>query len=273
MVYVLLVILGLALGSFVNALAWRVHKQSTIKSAKKRADYSIARGRSMCPSCNHTLTARDLIPVISWVRLKGKCRYCKKPISAQYPVVEVAFSILVTLSFYYWPLDLATTQDYIVFACWLPILVLGFSLSIIDIKWQLLPTRLVYLLGINSAIYIILVSYITSSPGLLRDSLVGAGLLFSVFWGIYQLSAGKWIGGGDVRLLFVIGLLLGWQKAIMAVVLASYLASFLMLGLYILKRYKKRMRIAFGPFLLMGSYVVFIIGDSLISVYKSFSGL
>ena len=273
MIYVLIGLFGLALGSFTNALAWRVSKQSNAKSAKKRNRYSIVKGRSMCPSCKHTLGAKDLIPVLSWLSLRGKCRYCKKSISVQYPLVELLFASSLVFAYHFWPIELTSIQNYILFGIFSIIMVISFSLAIIDTNDQLLPTKLVYLMGIFSASFTVLLAILLNDRSVLLNSLSGAALLGGIFWAVYQISSGKWIGGGDVRLLFVMGLLLGWQKGLLAVVVASYLATALIIVLIVIKKYKKHMRIPFGPFLLTATYLVLLFGDHVIAVYKTLSGL
>ncbi len=273
MVYFIILLLGLALGSFVNAFAWRIYKQSTVMKAKKIAKYSITRGRSMCPECEHSLSVADLIPVFSWILLKGRCRYCKKKISIQYPAVELFFVIAALVSFHYWPLELTQFSGYFVFGLWLSLLVVGFCMSIIDIKSQLLPTKLVFIFGGISGLLVVTNALINRDLSLLINSLIGSVVLFGTFWSVYQVSGGKWIGGGDVRLLGVMGILLGWKKGLLAVVFASYLATIFVVVLVVFNKYKKGIRISFGPFLLLGTYVAFIFGDLLIGAYKSFSGL
>ena len=106
MIIAVLAVLGLVFGSFVNAFAWRLHEQESLlekkkkPSAKQLAKLSIVKGRSMCPECKHELAAKDLIPVFSWITLKGKCRYCGKPISWQYPAVELATALLFVFCTY-----------------------------------------------------------------------------------------------------------------------------------------------------------------------------
>lgn len=273
MVYIFLATIGLALGSFCNALAWRVYKQSSLKNRKTSSKYSILRGRSMCPECEHTLSVADLIPVFSWLLLGGRCRYCNKKISIQYPFVELIFVFAVLISYQFWPLSLSTMAVYLLFGIWLILLVIGFSMSIIDIKWQILPSKLVYLFGALSVTATLLLSLNIHNIEVLVNSIIGGSLLFLIFWSIYQVSGGKWIGGGDVRLLGVMGILLGWQKGLIAVVFASYLATIFVIGLALARKYSKKMRIPFGPFLLLGTYVAFLFGDILISFYKQLSGL
>ena len=273
MIYIFLTALGLALGSFINAFVWRLYKQSKLKGVKDKQKYSIVQGRSMCPNCKHLLSARDLVPIFSWVILSGKCRYCKKPISIQYPMIEALTALLIVFSFIYWPYNIVSIVDYILFGIWIVLIILGLSMSIIDAKWQILPTKLVFLMGTAAVTYVLIMSINKGELGVIADSLIGAALLFGLFWILYQISNGKWIGGGDVRLMFVIGLLLGWQKALLAVVVASYLACIVVIVLICIKKYKKRMRIPFGPFLLASTYLMILFGDLAIGAYKTFSGL
>jgi leader peptidase (prepilin peptidase)/N-methyltransferase len=149
MIIAALILIGLALGSFVNALMWRLHEQeieSVKKKTKKRTEYlkdlSITKGRSMCTHCHHQLAPKDLIPVVSWASLRGKCRYCKQPI-ADTPLAELLTPLLFVVSYYYWPV-LLHGYGLISFLFWLPCIVGFVALSIYDIRWYLLPNRIVY---------------------------------------------------------------------------------------------------------------------------------
>src|ERR1035438_134051 len=151
MIVVLLLLLGLALGSFTNAYVWRLN----IDGKKgKYSKLSVWHGRSMCPNCHHTLSGLDLIPVVSWIMLKGKCRYCKKPISPQYPLVEAVTAFLFIFSYIYWPYSF-TTQGVVLFIFWL-IFLLGFMvLTIIDLRSRILPNKIVTPLILLAAIQVI----------------------------------------------------------------------------------------------------------------------
>lgn len=272
MVYVSIVLLGLAFGSFTNALAWRVYEQNRKTNKKSKGDLSVTRGRSMCVHCNHTLSSLDLIPVFSWFWLKGRCRYCKKPISWHYPLVELLFMFALLFLYLLWPVVVSGWQ-WVLFALWLPMLVCGFALAIIDIQHQLLPNRLMYPLGVLSLSYALLSALIQNDIHVLVSSAIGSLALFAFFYSIYQISKGRWIGGGDVRLVAVIGLLLGWQKGLLSILVASYLAVAVIFVLIILRKYHKKMLIAFGPFLFLATYLVFLYGDIAIDYYRSITGL
>ena len=161
---ILLFILGLCAGSFVNAVVWRTRQQSLVTSRKssakkiktsklgtsdsgletKNSQFSILRGRSQCPNCHHQLAPRDLIPIFSWLSLKGKCRYCKKPISVQYPLVELAGGLVFKASYLFWPLAFDTSGQWVLFASWLITSIGLLALLVYDYKWMLLPNRILY---------------------------------------------------------------------------------------------------------------------------------
>jgi prepilin signal peptidase PulO-like enzyme (type II secretory pathway) len=293
MIYVLIVIFGLALGSFVNAFVWRLHEQSKIRSRHSRRDresskkidfriksendrlkdLSITKGRSMCIHCGHKLSWKDLIPVISWLTLRGKCRYCKKDISWQYPIVELASASLLTLSFYVWPLPLNTIWDYALFDVWTALFVVLMILFVYDMRWMILPTKVVHTGLALSVFFVGSAAAISGDSSLVLSSAVGSVLLGGLFWLIYQISKGKWIGGGDVRLGFAMGLFLGWQKVILGLSLAAYIGTAIVIVTAILGKYHKRMKLPFGPLLIAGWYIAFLWGQILIDLYLGFVGL
>src|SRR5436190_6666628 len=98
MIFAVLAVLGLILGSFVNALVWRIHQQELGKK-----NLPIVNGRSQCPHCHHVLAAKDLVPLFSWLYLRGKCRYCHQPISPMYPITELAMAAIFIILYAYWP--------------------------------------------------------------------------------------------------------------------------------------------------------------------------
>src|SRR3990167_681571 len=138
--YVLVVLLGLVAGSFVNAWVWR-RRQLEIK---KQNRLSVVSGRSQCPDCGHQLSAKDLVPVISWLWLRGRCRYCKKPISRQYPIVELLTAAVFVLSYYYWPGGVETIGDWLSLSLWLLSLIGLVALAVYDSRWLILPNQIIY---------------------------------------------------------------------------------------------------------------------------------
>ena len=200
MIIVILIFLGLALGSFLNAYVWRVHDNS---KKGKYAKLSIWQGRSMCPNCHHTLAGKDLVPVFSWLSLKGKCRYCKKPISAQYPLVEASTAFLFAFSYIYWPYQFSG-EGTLLFVFWL-IFLLGFmALTIIDLRWKLLPNSIVTPLILLALLQIVIqLLFYNAGLSLILGSIWGVLFSAGLFYAIFVISNGKWIGGGDVKLVDV----------------------------------------------------------------------
>lgn len=297
MVIVILVLLGLCFGSFINALVWRIRQQSKLKaqSPKLKAqktsliagdfklgtrdlqDLSILRGRSMCVHCHHILAWYDLLPVLSWLSLNGKCRYCHKPIYAQYPIVELITAGLFLLSYSLWPEPLIGFQLW-AFSFWLVALIGLIALAVYDLKWFLLPNKIVYPM-IYFALATVLIRSILFTPHLnpfnlsivegllsaLYSLLIGGGLFYLIF----QISNGKWIGGGDVKLGALLGLILADPGlTLLMIFLASLLGTVVTLPLLALKRVKKDSHIPFGPFLIAGTILARLFGAALIAWYR-----
>lgn len=278
MIVVAMALLGLACGSFVNALVWRLRQQEKVKrkSALRNSRagrlkgqkpesgrYSILRGRSMCPHCEHELAWYDLLPVVSWLLLRGKCRYCGKHISWQYPLVEIVTALLFVWSYLAWP-------SLLLFSLWLVFLTGFIALTVYDLKWMELPNRIVYpLIGLAGFQVIVLM---VAGRGMWLDELTDAfwGLLTigGLFYALFQVSGGRWIGGGDVKLGFVIGLLVGGPLASVAVIfLASLLGTIVSLPLLVSKSVKANSRIPFGPFLMTATFLVYLYGERLTDLY------
>jgi prepilin signal peptidase PulO-like enzyme (type II secretory pathway) len=275
MIIVPLVVLGLALGSFVNALVWRVHEQEH-EARKKSPDkeylkkLSVSKGRSMCPDCKHELKTKDLVPVFSWLSTGGKCRYCSKPISKQYPLVELATAAAFVASYLWWPEPFSDAQKAI-FAFWLLVLTGLMALLVYDARWKLLPNRIMYPLGWIAAIMAMLVVASADSPlkafvNVLLAVLVGGG----IFYGLFQVSKGKWIGGGDVKLGWLLGLVVATPaKAFLFIFLASVLGTVFSLPLMASNKLKRDSTIPFGPFLIIAAFLVLLFGSDFLDWYKN----
>lgn len=271
MIITLLVFVGLSLGSFVNALVWRIHQQHLPKSKRAASDteLSIAKGRSMCPNCKHTLGAVDLIPVFSWLLLRGRCRYCHKAISPQYPVVELCTAALFVASYIFWPQTVDSFVDYGAFGVWLITLVGFVALVIYDLRWMLLPNRIVFPLTGLAAVYAILQAVRADEPTTsILSSLGGLLIAGGIFYVLFQLSGGRWIGGGDVKLGFALGLFLGSPiMAFLMLFVASLMGLVISLPAVLLGKKRLASRMPFGPFLILSTIVVQLFGQGLIDWY------
>lgn len=262
----LFILLGLCFGSFVNALVYRLHEQDDEPKAK---DLSILKGRSMCPNCKHELAAKDLIPVLSWVQLRGKCRYCGKRFDDT-PVTELLVPILFVFSYVFWPSSTFYLLPSILFGLWLALIVGFVALAIYDIRWYLLPNKIVFPLQAIAGVFAVI--SIAVFPDTHSFWQLVFGLVFSagLFWAIYTVSKGKWIGFGDVKLAVVIGLILGrGDLALLMLFVASALGSLIAIPMLITGKANRSTRLPFGPFLIFASIVTYLFGSSLIAWYTS----
>lgn len=271
MFYIILATLGLCLGSFVNALVWRLYEQQ--KAKKPNKELSILKGRSMCPHCKHTLAWNDLVPVLSWLSLGGKCRYCREPISWQYPLVEILTAVLFVISAIFWPVALAGFWAYVTFGLWLVLMTLFMAMTVYDLRWMILPDKLV-LASFCVAIAIITITLSQDTDISLLDPLWGILCISGFFYVLYQLSGGKWIGGGDVKLGFVLGVLVGGPlKAMLVIFIASCIGSLVAIPILLAGKGGKKTKLPFGPLLLAATGVVYLFGTSIIGWYKSLTGI
>lgn len=271
MVTAVLIILGLAFGSFVNALVWRIYQQSLPKKKRLASDkdLSIATGRSMCTHCKHTLAWYDLIPVLSWLSVGGKCRYCRKQIGLQYPAVEIATAALFVISYVLWPIELIEAYQILGFVIWLVSLVCFMALIVYDIRWMLLPNRVVFPLIALGVLMTLVRAYgadnFTASVFLSVGGLAVAG---GIFYIVFQISDGAWIGGGDVKLGFGLGLLLGSPVlAFLMLFGASVLGLLVALPGIVLKKSRMNSKLPFGPFLIISTIVVMLVGQRIFNWY------
>jgi len=218
----------------------------------------------MCPYCEHTLSAVDLIPVLSWLLLRGKCRYCHRRISLQYPLIELLTASLFVLSYHVWPYGFDLQGDVLLIT-WLVLLVGLISLMLYDFKWMLLPDRLVYpLLAYWAFVTIFLAIVGGNAVDILLGAVLGMLVCGGIFWALFQVSKGKWIGGGDVKLGFLLGMVTGgFIKGFMVIFGASVLGSAVALPLLATKKFNRSSRIPFGPFLIAAAIIVFLFGSRL----------
>lgn len=270
MIIVALALLGLCLGSFANALVWRTHEQSKPKAKRKANDseLSIVHGRSICVQCGHVLKAKDLIPVASWLSLRGKCRYCKKPISWQYPLVELLTAGLFVGLYILWPDKPLDTQSGVNLAVWLVSVVGLIALVVYDVRWMLLPNKIVFPIFFLAAAGAVANAILAGSISPLLSAVGGMAVGGGLFYVLFQVSSGKWIGGGDVKLGFLLGLLLGAPgPSLLMLFIASLLGSLVTIPLLASKKVNPKTRIPFGPFLITAALIVQLWGEKIIEWY------
>lgn len=246
----ILVILGLAVGSFLNVCVHRIPRGQ-----------SLVHPGSRCPGCGYELRWFDNVPVVSYAALGGRCRKCRAPISFRYPAIEVATMGLFVLHgavFGWTPL----LVPRLVFACALVVL------FAIDLEHHLLPD-VITLPGIVLG----LVSSAVLPPGL-KDALigvvVGGGVLWLVGEAYYRYSGHEGMGGGDVKMLAMIGAFLGWKLVLLTLVLSSLAGSVVGLLVIMAKRGGMKYALPYGTFLALGALVASLAGDPILDWYLSF---
>lgn len=221
----------------------------------------------MCPHCQHELAAKDLVPVISWLYLRGKCRYCDKSISWQYPAVELSTAALFVFSYLFWPQPFAG-WEWLQLGLWLSILTGLIALAVYDIKYMLLPNKLVFPLIYIAILAVMAAALTQNSPEPLKTATIGAAVGGGIFYLLFQLSDGAWIGGGDVKLGFLLGILVGGPgAALLMLFLASLLGTVFALPQIVTKNVGVKAKIPFGPFLIAAAVAAKLFSSDLIGAY------
>ena len=266
-------IFGLIFGSFVSALTYRMHEQDALrgkkgsKAAKRRRELSMMHGRSLCPHCGHVLAAKDLVPVLSWLWLRGRCRYCHARIPDT-PVPELLTGLLFGLSYAAWPYGFAS-PGAARFTLWLAVLVIFVALTVYDMCWSLLPDRLVFPLTGIVVVQVAAVAAIQHSFAALWLPAAGGAVLFGLFWLLFQVSKGAWIGGGDVKLALALGMLAGTPyRALIVIFFASLIGTVISIPQLLQGRQGLTKQVPFGPPLMLATYIVVLWGGQITSWYQ-----
>ncbi|MDP2910421.1 MAG: prepilin peptidase [bacterium] len=254
---------GLAIGSFLNCVIYRLEKKQ-----------SFLKGRSYCPHCRHILSWQDLIPVFSFLILRGKCRYCQKKISWQYPLAELATGILFILIFNFLIFNFVNNFLIFKFLFWILISCFLIIIFVYDLKHYIIPDKVIYpaiLLTLGFRICDFIGNWELGIGNLgAISNYFGAALGGAMFFlMIVLISRGKWMGVGDIKLAFLIGLLLGWPNTLLALFLAFLIGAIIGLGLIILKKKTIKSELPFGPFLILGIYIALFFGEKMINWYLS----
>lgn len=226
-------LLGVMIGSFLNALIYRIPK-----------DINIALPRSACPSCGHTISWYHNIPLLSFAFLRGKCAYCGTKISWQYPIVELATGLF---AFILAPTDLNPFSlfNFIFFLAIFSAFLVHF---IIDLKHQILPDSINIYLGILFFCFSLITKHWSHW---LIGAAVGFAFPLAVSWIFYKLRGQIGLGGGDIKLYAVLGIYLGPIAILQNIFLSCFLGAVVGLLLMLFKIIKKENPIAFGPFILI----------------------
>ena len=237
-------VIGIVIGSFLNVCIYRIPKKE-----------SIAKGSSHCVSCGTKIKRRDLIPVLSYFLLKGRCRYCNAPFSFRYALVEflngVVF-LLCALKFQY-------TVETLLFSIFCSVLIV---MAFIDLDTMIIPDR------IHVIIIFIGISLAFVSEMAINERIIGFFSVSLVLMLASIISKGG-IGGGDIKLMAVSGFVLGYKLILIGFLMGAILASVYGIIVSKGKRENMKMRIPLGPFLALGMILSIFIGNNVISWYTS----
>ena len=282
-IYLSLGLVGLCLGSFAGATVWRIRARqlsqdksdgehinsSELKNLKKLTKSSILNDRSQCLHCSYTLEWYDLIPLFSWLFLKGKCRKCHKPIGLMEPLIELSVALFFVLSYAFWPYPLIDGVQIARLVIWL---IAGVGLAILfvyDTKWFLLPDKINFAiagLGAVSAVLIFLTSHDQMTT--LANIIMSVFILSGIYLILYMYSKGKWIGFGDIKLGLGLGLLLAdWQLAFIALFAANLIGCLIVLPAMIIGKLKRDSHVPFGPLLIAGFVIAGLFGNFLLNFF------
>jgi leader peptidase (prepilin peptidase)/N-methyltransferase len=251
-------------------------------------------GRSHCPYCKKTLNWYELVPIMSFLLQLGRCRSCRKPLSLQYPILEILgglFFVFVPMSFM--PINQIIPIPYPLIIIWVLAFLTLILISAIDFRLQIIPDNLnlfIGLLGVAAFIY----RYYENGFGLTNIGVQGSflGHYALMFWvynnsllvntllgfvfggvllgGLYFITGGRGMGFGDVKLAIAAGLLMGWPDIALALILAFIIGAILSVGLMIIKRKGRKDYLPFGPFIALGITLVFFFGYDIANAYFKF---
>lgn len=258
---------GLVIGSFLNCLIYRT-----------RVGQSFFKGRSYCPKCKHGLSWFDLIPVLSYLQLAGKCRYCRKPISRQYPLVELAVGILFAAAAAIMEPSIVFFASFSLFNLfslfyyWFIISVLT-VIFVYDFLYYIIPDEAVFLAILATAAFhssrFFYEFFLTSNANfeLIINPFLASVFAFSFFLTVFLVSSGKWMGFGDVKYAALMGLILGFPDIAVGLFLSFFLGAIIGLSMIALKRKEISSEIPFGPFLVSGTIAALFFGKDIIFIY------
>jgi len=248
--YLIVAILGLLLGSFLNVIVLRFDDLKTIFLT-----------RSHCIHCKKEIKWYDLVPFFSYIALFGKCRFCKKEISIQYPLVEVGTAIILCLLFWQFGLTLAFFAYGLIFL----ILIVIF---VYDILHLLIPDALVWLCIGIWAIYLIISYFFGLTPlFMILNSLYGALALGGFLALLVIISKEKWMGAGDIKLGAILGAMVFWPQVLVSTFLAFTIGAIVGLFLIAIKKKKLQGKVPFAPFLILGTLIALIWAEPILVWY------
>jgi leader peptidase (prepilin peptidase)/N-methyltransferase len=249
-------VFGLLVGSFLNVVVWRVPRGESVNHPA-----------SHCPGCYARIRPYDNIPVVSWAVLRGRCRDCRAPISARYPLVELGTAVLFAAM-------AARFGPHAVLAAYLYLAAIGVALSLIDLDVKRLPNVIVLPSYLVAGVLLGVAAATSHDAGRPLRALVGMAAYYGLFL-LLRLIYPKGMGFGDVKLAGVLGLYLGWLGY--DVLFVGYLAGAILggvvgIGLILGKRAGRKTTVPYGPFMVAGALVAIFVGAPLVHAYLRTTG-
>ena len=248
MILILAFIFGTVVGSFLNVCIYRLPEGE-----------SIALPASHCRTCKRPVAFYDNIPLISFLILRGKCRYCRSPLSYQYPLVELLTGLLSLACMIKWGVGYTFAVSFL-FCAALTVV------TFIDVRHQIIPD-IISLPGIICGVLISLFMPQLRFLDSLLGAVLGGGILLLIRLVYYALTRQEGMGLGDVKLLAMMGAFLGWQSLLFIILVASFSGALVGIGVMIIKKRNRRYAIPFGPFLSLGAASYLLCGREIINWY------
>lgn len=241
-------ILGACIGSFLNVCIWRLP-----------ASQSIVTPGSKCPRCNTPIRFYDNIPIISYIFLKGKCRTCKESISVRYPLVELLTGLVAMAT----TIKFGISVESLIYFTFIAALIVT---TFIDIDHKIIPDS-ISLPGIPIGVLSCLAIGSLQFKDSLLGVLIGGGSLFLIAWGYHFFTGKEGMGGGDIKLLAMIGAFTGWKGVFFTIFVSSLTGTIIGVTLMLIARKSLKFAVPFGPFLAIGAVLYVFFGPELISWY------
>jgi leader peptidase (prepilin peptidase)/N-methyltransferase len=278
-----LALFGLVMGSFAGATVWRLRarqlkedkaagekiNQKEYKALEPLTKSSITTDRSQCLHCGHKLAWYDLIPLVSWVSTGGKCRYCKENIGWFEPLMELGVAVFFAVSYLMWPQAILTAPQFTYFLLWLFAGVLLAILFAYDLKWFILPNRIVFpLIGVAAVAAIFSIVGSLDPLAAAISTLIAIFILSGLYLVLWLVSKGQWIGFGDVKLGLGLALLLGdWKLAFIALFAANLIGCLIVIPGMVMGKLTRKTHVPFGPLLILGAVAAVWFGSIILTWY------
>jgi prepilin signal peptidase PulO-like enzyme (type II secretory pathway) len=265
---IMIFVFGLCFGSFVNMLVYRIAIKYGLRADRQVRSYK-NKNRSFCDFCKRQLSWYENIPVLSWIMQKGKTRCCQKKLPIAYPVVEILMGILFLMNFEISQFHFVSFEMTILYLInFVVVMFLVFS-AVFDLKYMILPDFSTVILVI---IGLVLIGYelLNGHVNLFLQNLITGIIVTLFFLFLHLITKGKGMGMGDVKLVFFIGLFLGWQKTIVTMYVAFIAGAIVGIFLMAFKKLGRKAEIPFGPFLIFGTFFSWWVGDNVWKIVEKF---